>query len=107
MFIKTIVYSLTIYPIVNQSFFQQNQFPILKFIYDLLVFTQKRLKNLSFHDDYKFKVNNELTDIFHYHHYQLEYNILNSNGNLPLQKKIDQYRDKFSDDLTELYDEIY
>lgn len=89
MLIKTLVYSLTIYPIVNREYFQQKQFPILKFIYDLLVFTQKRLKNLTFDDKYPFKAKNDLTNIFHYHHYQLEFYIMNNYNNFALQKKID------------------
>ena len=90
---------MTIYPIVNQAYFQQKQFPILKFIYDLLVFTQKRLKNLTFDDNYDFKATNALTDIFHYHHYQLEFNVMNNISNIALQNKIDSYRDKFSEEL--------
>ena len=107
MLIKTLIYSLTIYPIVNQDYFRQKQFPILKFIYDLLVFTQKKLKILQFQDNYLFKKQNDLTNIFHYHHYQLEFNIVNNLSNIALQKKIDEYRDNFSDELNEFYDEIY
>ncbi len=49
---KTIIYSLTIYPIVNHSYFLRNQFPILKFIFDLLKFTHKKVKNLTFSANY-------------------------------------------------------
>lgn len=48
MLIKSIVYSLTIYPVVNQDYFRQKQYPIIKFIYNLLDFTQKKLKNIVF-----------------------------------------------------------
>lgn len=82
MLIKTIVYSLTIYPLINNQYFRQKQFPILKFIYDLLVFTQKKAKNLTFEDNYPFKKTNDLTNIFHYHHYQLEFNIINNLNNI-------------------------
>jgi len=99
MLIKTMVYSLTIYPIVNQDYFRQKQFPILKFIYDLLFFTQKKLKSLTFEDTYPFKKTNDLTNIFHYHHYQLEFNIFNNLNNIELQTKIDKYRDDFPEEL--------
>jgi hypothetical protein len=89
---------------VNHSYFIQNQFPILKFIFDLLKFTHKKVKNLSFCADYQLKVDNELSSIFHYHRYQLEFLIINNFSNMPLQRKIDEYRDQFSEELTELFD---
>jgi len=49
---KTMAYSLTIYPIANFSYFERSQLPILKFIFDLLLFSFKKLRNLSFGGQY-------------------------------------------------------
>ncbi len=66
-------YELTIYPIANFSYFERSQLPILKFIFDLLVFSYKKLRNLPLGGQYiELKANNDFNNIFNYHKYQLE-----------------------------------
>lgn len=101
-------YSLTIYPIANFSYFERSQLPILKFIFDLLMLSHKKIKNLTFSNSYpELKANNQFTNIFHYHIYQLQAHITDNAFDMALQRKIDNHRDKIHEDITPLFDQIY